>query len=105
MRCVDGVAQDLAPAVLVRLSSDELTSRTALERRRRLQEAASQLYVDESQTVSGQRCTVCGSENTKGTRRAGQRDIGKAETWGSKDRQDEHSIKSICADCGATFWS
>ncbi len=32
------------------------------------------------------------------------RDIGKAETWGSKDKQDDVSTKNVCSDCDATWW-
>ncbi len=97
--------QDMAPSLLVRLDDDGLASTAYRALKSKVMEEALNSHKADGMIDSGLLCGVCGGINTKSSNRAAQRDIGKAETWGSKDRQDDFNVKHMCYDCGECWWT
>lgn len=96
---------DLAPSVLVRMSDGDLTSDSARAERAGIMDAAVRgaELVDSTMVHSGDVCPECSSVNTKVSLTYSMRDIGKAEIWGSKDREDILGAKHRCEDCGCSW--
>mmetsp|Transcript_40104 Transcript_40104/g.55723 ORF Transcript_40104/g.55723 Transcript_40104/m.55723 type:complete len:259 (-) Transcript_40104:152-928(-) len=92
------------PALLCSMSSEELATTEVQLRHTKLKEAAmrgSLLQGDEAKGISTDKfkCEDCSSTDCVYMTLVGARDIGKSETWGSKDKS-AGGTRITCQQCG-----
>jgi len=100
---------ELTPADLCELTPDELATDALKLKRARMEEKATRKRtrggMDAAFPTDRYTCAECGSTNCAYLPVSGHRDIGKNETWGSKDSQAADGRALVkCKDCN-TEWT
>lgn len=101
-------SEELTPAELCALSPDDLATDDLKRRRARMEERATRKRtrgaMDAAFKTDRYTCGECSSKNCSYMQVNGHRDIGKNETWGSKDSQaDDGRVLVRCHECGAEW--
>jgi hypothetical protein len=93
----------LSPAELVSSSADELLTADQRHAKRAVAESSLRRTIrEESQdavATSAYACPACGKREALLLRVYGTRDIGKSETWGSKDAGESKACRLSCVAC------
>ena len=99
---------DLPPASLCAMTPDELATEDLRSTRAAMEERATRkrtwAHMDAATETSKYTCRECGGSECAYINVSGHRDIGKNETWGSKDSQaDDGRVLVTCRTCDAEW--
>ena len=99
---------DLPPASLCAMTPDELATEDLRSTRAAMEERATRkrtwAHMDAATATSKYTCRECGGSECAYINVSGHRDIGKNETWGSKDSQaDDGRVLVTCRTCDAEW--
>ena len=95
---------ELSPSALINLTSDELATHSMASERAKMEERLTRKRTrsgfDDATRTTSYKCGGCGGRSCEYIFVSGNRDIGKNETWGSKDSQSDGATVLVrCTAC------